>query len=256
MLSPSLFNQVSDVRDGSVFLSPILPKNMPSDVIIPPVKMPAKIITTQPTIINQGVSLMQPTINPLLPNMSLPFYQPKLSDHYVDVEVAVTSPVMSINNPLNPFSQMLIQTEDIFVPNIYFNNNPLINPISYYDDVCDIDIIRNKTIEYFYFKLLDKWLYEKSKHLLGYFRVSGDKINYVESVDKKDDYKHNSQDVVDKKVSFIEKNIFSKEDISHILKKFVDSTRVSWCNLKDHGYFVREAIEKSLEKKIKRHFNA
>lgn len=149
----------------------------------------------------------------------------------------------------------LIMQPDIFVPSIKIvpNVTSLRVPLSMYDDVCNIENIKESMIKIFYYKLLDKWLYDEdeSKYLLKYLKVFGDKVELIKDIDHPDEFGKNSQEVVDKKVAFIEDRIFKKDDIALILHKFVQGTNISWCALPKNNYFVQEAIEKSLENKFK-----
>lgn len=216
MLSPGLMN----ISDVDFFLSPVVPKGTPSDVIIPPVKVHGNVISNP---------LMVSVSNPILPPIAInpipvPIVQPQLVS--------------------------IIDFDDIFVPFIHFSH-PLVQP--YLRDKCEIEIVQSKMVKYFRFKFLDKWLFGKSKHILGYLKYSGSDVSLVSDIDHLDDYRKNTQDIVEKKIAYIEDKLLSSDDVYHILKKFVDHTEASWCNLKDdYVFFVREALEKSLEKKIKR----
>jgi hypothetical protein len=154
------------------------------------------------------------------------------------------------------FGTTMLIPSDIYVPSFSIVSNVLSmkTPFSIYDDVCNTPSIRENVSKIIYYKLLDKWLYdnEKSKYLLGYLKVSDGKVHLIGDLDKKDDYKNNSQEVADKKVEYIENNVLSIGDVYAILQKFTESTHVSWCELTKDTFFVRESIEKTLEKKFKR----
>jgi hypothetical protein len=148
---------------------------------------------------------------------------------------------------------VIISPLDIFVPSIKFNHDKRF--YAFYDnDVCDTPNIRETISKKIYYKFLDKWLYDshKSKHILKYFKYSDGKVSLIKDLDKKDDYDTNSHEIIDKKVDFIEHNIFRMDDLYVILKQFIAGTRVSWCDLIENSYFIREAIEKTLENKIKK----
>lgn len=154
-----------------------------------------------------------------------------------------------------PLGSGLILSRDIVIPSFkLLLPKSYRTPLSVYDDVCDTAPIKEDIVKIFYYKFLDKWLYDKdaSMPLLKYLKVSGDKVELVSKVKSSEDYLKNDQKTIDKKVEFIEKNLLSIEEVYEILKKFVAETRVSWCDLTKFKTFVREAIEKSLKKKIKR----
>lgn len=198
---------MSPVEDVTLFVSPKVP-NAPNDVIIPPIKMNAKIIN---------------------------------------------SPVLSTTDMFGV--KHLTVLDDIYVPSVQVmtSTNPLVSQYVL-GDTCDLDNIKEDMSKYFHYKLLDKWLYEdkKSKALLKYLTVTDGHVKLIRKIDKVDDVAKNSQDVIDKKVKYIEDNVLSRDEVLLILKRFVESTRISWCSLQKNGFLVREAICKTLKNKLKR----
>jgi hypothetical protein len=189
-----------------------------------------------------------------LPNFS-PF-------HFISESDSLIPPTMLKIKPYSfPFGNYgeytVIVPSDIFIPNFKMTyDQQMFSP--YYKDVCDTKDLRETISKKLYYKFLDKWLYDedKSKYLLGYFKHADGEIKLVKDADKKDDYNSNSQEIIDKKVAFIEKNIFRLEDMYIILKKFIYGTQISWCNLIQNSYIIREAIEKTLERKIEKLISA
>lgn len=193
-------------------------------------------------------------------------------------DIKVVSPVKFVSSPDSIVPPTLVKVEamqtpigttligtpilpsDIYIPSIQLVSDltTMRLPLAYLaDDVCNTENIKEKITKIFYYKLLDKWLYNKddSKYLLGYFDVDGSHVSFAKSINKLDDYNKNTQSEIDKKVDFIEKNIVTMDDIRAVLEKFVSGTHVSWCELMKNSYFIREAIEKTLENKIKRFIN-
>jgi hypothetical protein len=156
--------------------------------------------------------------------------------------------------PFNP--QGVIITSDIYIPHISVVSQALATSSAYGGyDVCDTSNIREQVTKVVYYKLLDKWLYKKdtSKHLLKYLKVNSDgKVSLIDNLEHTDDYKKNSKDIIEKKVGYIEKHLVQLDDVYAILKKFVEETRISWCDVTNNMFIVRKSIEKSVSKKIKR----
>jgi hypothetical protein len=190
----------------------------------------------------------------------------------------IMSPIMSPMNylygsdyivPPTPFNLNTVRTQGLYglgttmlIPNdIYIPSFTMVSdlvtmrgPYGVFNDVCDTASIRENVTKIIYYKFLDKWLYSdrESKYILGYLKVSDGKVQLISDVDKKDDYKNNSQEIVDKKVDYIEKHVIAIDDVYAILQRYTQSTNVSWCELTKNTFFVRESIEKSIEKKLKR----
>lgn len=144
--------------------------------------------------------------------------------------------------------------EDIFIPSVqYVSSNPLVLPYIV-GDSCNIENIKEDLSHLYYYKLLDKWLYEdnKSKSVLKYLHIADGKVRLISNVEKTDDVSKNTQEIIDKKVEYIENNVLSQDEIVKILVRFVESTRISWCELSEHGFLVREAITKTLKNKLRR----
>jgi hypothetical protein len=176
----------------------------------------------------------------------------------IDIPGKIIPPTMMdakiLTSPFNLGSSVLL-TSDIVIPSFnIISTQTYRTPLFYFDDVCNTSNIKEDIVKIFYYKFLDKWLYDDdaSMYLLKYLKVSGNKVELVSNKKNTDDYLKNNQEVIDKKVDFIEHNLFSKEELYEILKKFVSGTHISWCDLTKHKLFVREAIEKTLEKKMKR----
>lgn len=141
---------------------------------------------------------------------------------------------------------------DIFIPALNVGASVLRRPV--HGDVCDTSAIRERVTKMFHKKMLDKWLFreENSKFINKYLKVVDGKVKLIDSLKNTDDYINNDQKTVEKKVDFIEDKILSLTDVYTILQQFVKGTNVSWCDLPKQSYFVREAIEKTLENKLMR----
>lgn len=183
---------------------------------------------------------------------------PSLSSiEFITEPNSIIPPTMTkVNIPSLIGDTSLLVQSDIFVPSfsVYPDVSSLKIPLALINDVCDTPVIKETVTKIFYYKLLDKWLYDNDDagYILGYLKVIDGKVELIKDIDKKDDYKANTQDIVDKKVDYIEDKIIKIDDILAILKKFVEGTHISWCELPKNSFFVKEAIEKTLERKLKR----
>lgn len=114
--------------------------------------------------------------------------------------------------------------------------------------------------EYFYFKILDKWLYNDMVRLLAYLKVSGNNVDFISKVT---DYNPKStdsdtQESIEKKIKFIETNkIFTKDDIYNILKEFTRETNTKWADLVNkQGSNVKDIIRRKLKHKMEKNINS
>jgi len=174
----------------------------------------------------------------------------------IKTPVFASTVTSTVSGPYGKFGPQFLNNRlilsDIFIPTPNVGASSLRLPV--FNDVCDTAQIRERVTKLYRKKMLDKWLYrtEDSKYLNKYLHIVDGRVRLIENIEKPDDYKKNDQKTVDKKVDFIEENILSLEDVYTILQEFVKGTNISWCDLSNHSYFVREAIEKTLENKLKR----
>lgn len=111
--------------------------------------------------------------------------------------------------------------------------------------------VHNQLVNYFRYKTLDKWLFGDLKHLLGYLKYSGGK---VVPIDKLDDYTsklNDTNEIINAKINYIEKNILTKILTFKILKRFVYSTNTNWYDLAKNEEYVQQAIDIGLKKHLK-----
>ena len=113
---------------------------------------------------------------------------------------------------------------------------------------------KNIITEYFYFKVLDKWLYDEMLDILAFLKVSG---NNIDLIDKMSEYNSKStdkdtQESVEKKIKFIEKNgLITKNDIYNILREYTRETDTKWANLVNkHEKNVKHIIGRKLKHKM------
>lgn len=169
-----------------------------------------------------------------------------------NVPVTTTTLKSKIHSPYKYAFGSSFLTTDIFVPNISIGASALRTPI--YGDVCDTSSIRERVSKLYWKKMNEKWLYRKEdcKHLLKYLKVVDGKVKLIDNLNNTDDYSKNDQKTTDLKTSYIEEKVMTLEDTYAILKQFVKGTNTSWCDIPKQSYFVKEALEKTIENKLKR----
>ncbi len=161
------------------------------------------------------------------------------------------SEAISASSPL-PVMQTSVNTPYVTTLNLNYSV-PLIATYPNWD--LDPSVHRRIT-KYFYKKTLEKWLGNDMIKVLSYFKVSGDKVNIISSLNKYSPdsaYKDSDSDIT-KKIEFIKGRFLTKSKIYEILSKLTRDNRISWFDLPDHLYehSVYRAIKHSLIKKIKK----
>jgi len=137
-------------------------------------------------------------------------------------------------------------------PSMYPYRNPAI--VVPYENLNKNPDVINRLVKYFYYKTLDKWLYEELSGLLRYLKVSNDKVHIIKSENDRD--KENiSQEEADKKVEYIEKEIFDKDDMYDILMKVTNETDLEIIKLPKNEFILIGYIKKFLKKELSKRMN-
>jgi hypothetical protein len=137
-------------------------------------------------------------------------------------------------------------------PYIYPNTYPYTNPsvvVPYPNLNKDPDII-NRLVKYFYYKTLDKWLYDDLSSLLRYIKISS-KPSIIKNEDDRD--KENiSQEDADKKIKYIEDELFSKDDMYDILMKITNESNVELIKLPKNEFIVQGYVKKWFKREFQK----
>jgi len=190
----------------------------------------------------------------------------------------VYSPVSSIYSastdsfPYIPTSLPITPNQDVVITSDYplmFNKNrdnltvapayPYMYPYTYtnpavvipYENLNKNPDVINRLTKYFYYKTLDKWLYDELDGLLRYLKMSNGKIHVIKSENDRD--KENiSQEEADKKVKFIEDEIFSKDDMYDILMKIQQETDIELIKMSKQEFIIQGYVKKFLKREFQK----
>lgn len=149
-------------------------------------------------------------------------------------------------NPVTKKWTIPIMTFDPSIFNPYLNDlDPLNDDISY----------QNRTIDYFYTKLTEKWLYKKSfyKPLLKYFTVKksgtegtvtliSDPEKIPEDTKSGDDYKYI--------LKYIEKFFLKRRFVEKTLRSYVKVSHIKWYDLYSNTDVLQDLFRHKLKKLI------
>ena len=179
---------------------------------------------------------------------SFPYIPTSLPIDYNNRDVVITSDYPLIFNkdrdnlaisPLYPYAY----------PNRYPYTNPSV--VIPYENLNKNPDVVNRLTKYFYYKTLDKWLYEELSGLQRYLKMSNGKINVIKNESDKD--KENiSQEEADKKVKFIEDELFSKDDMYDILMKIQQETDIELIKMSKQEFIVQGYVKKFLKREFQK----
>ncbi len=127
-------------------------------------------------------------------------------------------------------------------------NNPMRVVTGYYPDL-DKDHTVHKTLtKYYYYKFLDKWLYNDLRALLAYIKIDNGKARLINSMSE---YNVNSvtddtAENLDLRVDLLEK-LIPKDFVKSILKKVVEKYNIHWYHLNKNEDIVIKRLNSAVK---------
>ena len=158
-----------------------------------------------------------------------------------------------VSQTIVPYSQPLYSTTVLPYPRIGYvpYGVPVISTIN--TEVTANSDTQEKMVKYFYYKLLDKWLYNDLKDLLGYLTIENDSVKLIKTLESFD-VKSALADVnsiVEKKGDYIGKYILNLSNVYKIIREFIAETKTNWFDLTKHEFIIKQHVRESLEKRLK-----
>jgi len=166
---------------------------------------------------------------------------------YTGVEFSTTSPIL--------FSEKIDYKKD-YLPSLRIDTNEFDNKtlnISYYQNI-NVDYkVQDRVVNYFYYKLLDKYLYEDLIDILNYFIIQNGEVKLISKLSdyKSDNYEKDTSKDIEKKVDYIGEHIFTKKMMREILSMIVNENVISWVDLHKHSQIIKELVRKKIKNNIK-----
>jgi len=156
----------------------------------------------------------------------------------------------SIVSTISPFSPL----NSIFTPVPLTINWEFNRPIiGMYETIDTNPDVRSKMLRYYFDLIRDDWLLDDLNDILNYFNYKDGKVNMI---NKLEEYNPNNiakdtDQIAEKKVEFIEKNVFTKHDLKHVLRKFTKESNSKWVDLPKNEFFLKKVVKEYIIKEIK-----
>jgi len=223
-----------------IFVSSNLGSSYSPVSLIPTVSTVSDVLITS----SEGVPYASISASPVLPLSSV--------SSTVDITIPTTtltplSPFVRIKKRKNKRNNIDPSGDSVYIPSINLSYSEPV--LSVYENLNSNSSVRDRIIKYVKFKTLDKWLYDDLNYLLGYLKVSGNKVKKSKS---KSSVKKDSDSTIDKKVDYIEDNILTNKFVYKVITKYIDETNTNWYNVPKNDYYVREAMEEALKKELRK----
>lgn len=121
-----------------------------------------------------------------------------------------------------------------------------------YNDLNSDPAVQKRITNMIRMKTLDKWLYEDLKEVLGYFKVdSSGQVDVINSVNDYATAAKDSDEVLDKKIDFIEKYFLTYRSVNKILMKYIRHSNSEWVKIPHAQFYVRQLVGDHLTKMVK-----
>lgn len=138
----------------------------------------------------------------------------------------------------------------------YIGVNPYTSNIvssGFYKDLNKDKKVQKTLTKYYYYKILDKWIYKELMPLLAFVDISGDKPQLIKSMEKYDVQKllSNTDEEIEKKINYLEKIIITKDMVRHVLKKICSENNINWYDLDKNEKKIKTVFYNYLLDKLK-----
>jgi len=128
-------------------------------------------------------------------------------------------------------------------------------PISQYKELNNNKSIQKTLSKYYYYKILDKWIYNELFPLLAFIEIDKEsgKPKLIKNLIDYDVEKvvDESKSVIEKKIDYMEEVLINKDMVRHVLKKICHENKINWGELKKHDKTIKYIFYNYLLDKLK-----
>jgi len=154
---------------------------------------------------------------------------------------------------VSPFPVTLISGISKYnLPYVNYNPYNLTSPLTsgYYTDLNNDKTVIKTIVKYFYYKIIDKWLYNDLLPLLGFITIIDGKPKLIKNLNDYKIDKNSISDSIDAKIDYIENILITKNMVKHVLKKIVQKENVKWYNLYKYENQIKQKFYKYIKSKL------
>lgn len=163
------------------------------------------------------------------------------------------------------YQQMIKRNDDVGItpsyPLVYVNENKSTTYtygtknglVSVTYDKLNRDKKTKKTLtKYYFYKIIDKWLYKELMPLLGFVDIQNGNPKLITSMRDYNGEKllKESKEDLEKKIHYMEKVLLTKDIVKHVLKKIIDKYNIDWAQLEEYEPEVKKYFFNYLKNKL------
>ena len=163
------------------------------------------------------------------------------------------------NSNNNMLSYPLIYTSNQVINSKNVSPFVMVDPITknniIYGNYPDLDKDKSvhKTVaKHFYYKILDKWLYNDLRPLLAFVKISDNNPQLIRSMNdfKPEELSEESVERIEKRIEYMEHVLITKKLVKHVLKKIVIENKIHWYHLNKYEHIIKKVFYKYIKTKL------
>lgn len=145
----------------------------------------------------------------------------------------------------NPKQDTSFISYDPFRPNLITSG--------FYKDLNKDKSVQKTFAKYYFYKIIDKWIYNELLPLLAFIDTSSGKPQLIKSLEFYDVQKlsKDSEEDIEKKVKYMEEILLTKDMVRHVLKKICKENQINWYDLNKHEKKIKKVFYNYLLDKLK-----
>ena len=122
----------------------------------------------------------------------------------------------------------------------------------FYTDLNKDKSLHKVITKYFYYKILDKWLYNELLPLLAYLKIDDGKVKLIDNLA---DYSieklaMDTDKNIEKKISYMEDILITRDMVKHVLKKIINKNHIKWYDLYKKEFEVKKVFKDYISDKL------
>lgn len=115
------------------------------------------------------------------------------------------------------------------------------------------ELVTKTTSKYYYYKIIDKWIYRSLKPLLAFVAINDDKPQLIKSLSDFNvaEIENNSSEDIEIKIKYLQKILITVDNVKHVLKKIIKKNNYTWQYIKEHQEMVQNIFYDYFINKLK-----
>jgi signal recognition particle GTPase len=169
---------------------------------------------------------------------------------------AGTAPTTTTTTTTNVPSYIYLNTPTYYNPRTTtqyasYNNNYL--STGFYKDLNKDKSVQKTYAKYYFYKIIDKWIYKELFPLLAFIDVKSGKPELIKSLEFFNvlELEKETEYDIEKKIKYMEEILITKNMVRHVLKKICDDNNINWYNLNKHEKKIKKVFYNYMLDKLK-----